>query len=119
MVIQQGDIYWIDTAGTGAGLHPYVVVQNDFFNDSLINTVIVCEITSNTKKARFRGNVLLRAGEANLPRDGVVTVTQINTVDKVWLEERIGTLSRRRLDQVLSGIALVLHPDEPDPHSTS
>lgn len=56
------------------------------------------------------GNVLLEAGEANLPKSCVVNVTQLFTVDKRALEERTGLLSKKRVDQILEGIRLVLEP---------
>ncbi|MCL6641710.1 MAG: type II toxin-antitoxin system PemK/MazF family toxin [Candidatus Bipolaricaulota bacterium] len=116
MVIRQGDIYWVDLgAPTGSApgyRHPCVVVQNDLFNRSRINTVVVCALTSNLKRAKAPGNVLLDPGEANLPKRSVVTVSQILTVDKSQLGERIGRLSAQRVRQILDGIRLVLEPRE-------
>jgi mRNA interferase MazF len=114
MVIRQGDIFWIDLgnpSGSGpAYRHPHLVIQNDVFNVSRINTVIVCSLTSNLQRAKSPGNVLLEIGEANLPKPSVVNVTQIFTVDKQDLIEKIGSLSRDRMTQVLEGIELVLKP---------
>jgi len=116
VVINQGDVFWVDlgepSGSEPAYLHPYLVIQNDIFNSSRINTVVVCELTSNLRRARSPGNVLLDEGEANLPRQSVVNVTQIYTVDKRELIEKIGSLSRRRLAQVLAGIELVIKPRE-------
>ena len=68
-MIRQGDVYWIELAepaGSEPGYrHPHVVIQNDVFNQSRINTVMVCALTSNLKRATVPGNVLLDAGEAN------------------------------------------------------
>ena len=68
MVINQGDIYWLDLGtprGSGPGYRrPYMVVQNNAFNRSGIQSVIVCGITSNINRAQTPGNVLLRKGEA-------------------------------------------------------
>jgi mRNA interferase MazF len=118
MVIRQGDIYWIDLGdpvGSGPGFrHPHVVVQNDVFNQSRINTVIVCALTSNLKRATAPGNVELAAGEGGLSKASVVIVSQVFTVDKNELDEPIGTLSGRRVRQILNGIALVLEPKELD-----
>jgi mRNA interferase MazF len=91
---------------------PYLVVQNDVFNRSRIHTVVVCALTSNLRRARDPGNVLLFPGEADLPKQSVVNVSQIVTVDKEQLRERIGTLSRERLQEVLRGINLLLEPRE-------
>ena len=114
MVINQGDVYWVDLdepSGSGPGYrHPHVVIQNNVFNRSRINTVVVCVLTSNLKRAKAPGNVLLEKGEANLPKQSVVNVSQIFTVDKGDLVERIGTLSRKRVRQILDGVSLILEP---------
>lgn len=116
--IEQGDVFWIDLGeplGSEPGYrHPHVVVQNNLFNHSRINTVVVCALTSNLRRAQSPGNVLLREGEANLPKASVVNVTQIFTVDKRDLDERIGTLSSARVQQILVGIQLVLEPRDID-----
>jgi mRNA interferase MazF len=111
MVINQGDIYWIELEepkGSEPGYsHPHVVIQNNVFNASKINTVIVCVLTSNLKRAQAPGNVLLEKGEGNLPKQSVVLVSQIFTVDKSQLGEFIGTLSEQRVKQILEGIQLM------------
>jgi mRNA interferase MazF len=111
MVINQGDIYWIELdepTGSEPGYsHPHVVVQNNVFNASRINTVIVCALTSNIKRAEAPGNVLLEKGEANLSKQSVVLVSQIFTVDKSQLGEFIGTLPERRVKEIIEGIYLM------------
>jgi len=118
MVARQGDIYWIDlrpAAGSEPGYrHPHVIVQNDLFNQSRIRTVVVCALTSNLKRASAPGNVLLERGEANLPQQSVVNVSQIFTVDRAQLGEYIGAVSSGRVRQILDGIQLVLEPRELD-----
>jgi len=114
MVISQGDVFWINLGtptGSAPGYHhPYVVIQNNVFNHSPLNTVVVCLITTNLRRAQARGNVLLRKGEANLSKDSVVNITQIATVDKNKLVEKIGTLSSQRVRQILDGIRLLTEP---------
>jgi mRNA interferase MazF len=116
MVINQGDIFWIDLdepSGSEPGYrHPHVVVQNNVFNRSRINTVVICALTSNLKRAAAPGNVLLEPSEANLPKQSVVNISQIFTVDKSQLGEKIGTLSSRRVHEILDGIRLLLEPRE-------
>jgi len=111
MVINQGDIFWIELgipSGSSPGYrHPHVVIQNNLFNRSKINTVIVCALTSNLKRAKAPGNVLLSKGEANLKKESVVNISQIITVDKLDLVEKIGTLSPKRVRQILEGIKLL------------
>jgi len=114
MVIRQGEVYWLDLGdpvGSAPGyVHPHVVVQNDVFNRSRIGTVVVCALTSNLRLAEAPGNVLLEPGEASLPKQSVVNVSQIFTVDKSQLVERIGHLSPLHVQQVLEGIQLLLEP---------
>ncbi len=114
MVIRQGDIFWVDL-GTPSGsapgyTHPHLVIQNDLFNQSKINTVVVCALTSNLKRANAPGNVLLSKGEANLKKQSVVNISQIVTVDKADLVEKIGTLSYARVSQIIEGIRLLIEP---------
>lgn len=113
-MIRQGDVYWVglgDPTSSGPGFrHPHVVVQNDLFNRSRLDTVVVCALTSNLSRAEAPGNVLLDEGEANLPKRSVVNVTQLFTVGKDELVERIGSLSSQHLRHVLAGIELVLEP---------
>ena len=117
-MINQGDIFWIDLkepSGSEPGYrHPHVVIQNNLFNRSRINTVIVCPLTSNIKRAIAPGNVLLKKGEANLPKKSVVNISQIFTVNKSDLTEKIGTLSKDRFLQVLQGVRLLTEPREVD-----
>lgn len=116
MVIRQGDVYWIDL-GEPIGsepvyVRPYVVIQNDVLNNARIRTVIVCALTSNLRRAAAIGNVLLEPGEADLPEQSIVNVSQVFTVDKVLLTEKIGRLSLQRVQQILAGLALVTAPQE-------
>ncbi len=114
MVIKQGDIFWVDlgkpSGSEPAYLHPHLIVQNNVFNSSRINTVVTCLLTSNVKRGREPGNVLLDKNEANLPKQSVVNITQIYTLDKSKLGDKIGSLSVKRTEQVLMGIDLLLHP---------
>jgi mRNA interferase MazF len=118
MVINQGDIFWIDFSpprGSEPGYrHPHLVIQNNLFNRSQINTVVVCALTSNMKRAGAPGNVALKKGEANLPKKCVVNISQIFTVNKSDLSEHIGTLSKDRMLQILQGIKLLTEPREVD-----
>ncbi len=114
MVINQGDVFWVDLgrpSGSGPGYrHPHVVVQNNVFNRSAISTVVVCALTSNLQRAGAPGNVPLVKGEANLSRRSVVNVSQMVTVDKSDLVERIGSLSGERVREVIAGIRLLVEP---------
>lgn len=109
MQINRGDVVWIgpdDSRGpVPAYSHPHVVVQDDLFNHSRIETVVVCALTSNLHKAEEPGNVLLEPGEGNLPRQSVVVVSQISSVPKSRLGERLGSLTSSRVEQILAGLA--------------
>ena len=113
-MIRQGDLFWVDLgepSGSGPGLRrPFVVVQNDLFNRSRLATVIMCALTSNLRRAAAPGNVLLAKGEGNLSKDSVVNVTQLFTIDKGELTDRIGRLGNDRVADILRGIRLVLDP---------
>ena len=106
--INRGDVFWIapdDSRGPVPSYsHPHVVVQDDVFNHSRITTVVVCALTSNLHRANEPGNVLLEVGEGNLPEQSVVVVSQISSVDKARLGERIGSLSDARVEQILAGL---------------
>jgi mRNA interferase MazF len=108
MSILRGDLFWLDPDDSRGPAppyaHPHVVVQDDVFNLSRVTTVIVCALTSNLHRASEPGNVLLDAGEGGLPRQSVVVVSQVSSVDKARLGERIGSLSAGRVEQVLDGL---------------
>ena len=116
MIIGQGDIFWVnldEPRGSEPGYrHPHVVIQNNVFNQSRINTIVLCALTSNIKRSASPGNVLLKKGEANLKKDSVVNISQIITVDKTDLAERIGSLSPKRTQQIINGIKLLIESRE-------
>jgi mRNA interferase MazF len=80
------------------------------FNGSTIGAVVVCALTFNMKRAAAPGNVLLKKGEENLKKASVANITQLVTVDKADLIERIGTLSPPRVREIVAGIRLLIEP---------
>ncbi|TAK11635.1 MAG: type II toxin-antitoxin system PemK/MazF family toxin [Anaerolineae bacterium] len=118
MVIQQGDVYWVDLGeprgSEPAYRRPVVVIQNNLFNQSNLRTVVVCALTSNQRYATLPGNVALEEGEANLPKASVANVTQLYTLGQEDLAEWCGKLAARRLAQILRGVYGVLQPREVD-----
>ena len=112
MVIAQGDVCWADLpgpVGSGPGFRrPVLVVQGDSFNRSRVATVVCVPLTSNLKWAEAPGNVPLPARSSGLPRDSVANVSQIVTLDRVLLTERVGRISKKQLDLVFSGLDVVL-----------
>jgi len=120
MIIRQGDIFWVNLGppkGSEPGYrHPHVVIQNDVFNASRINTVAVCALTTNLKRAQAPGNVTLNKGEANLTKKSVVNISQVLTANKSDLIDKIGSLSPIRTKEIIEGIKLLVEP-LPDPRS--
>jgi mRNA interferase MazF len=112
MVISQGDVCWADLpdpVGSGPGFRrPVVVVQGDALNRSRIGTVVCVPLTGNLAWAEAPGNVPLRARTTGLPKDSVANVSQTVALDRAILGERVGRLSRKQLDLLLSGIDVVL-----------
>lgn len=110
--MHRGDIWWADLPdpnGSTVGYRrPVVIVQADAFTRSRIATVIVIAITSNLRLATAPGNVFLAAGESGLPRDSVINVSQIITLDKTILETYLGRVTTKTLEQIDAGIRLVL-----------
>ena len=110
-MIAQGEIWWADLpepSGSEPGFRrPVVVVQGDAFNRSRIETVVCVPLTSTLRWAEAPGNVLLEARITGLPKDSVANVSRIVTLDKASLTERVGRLSRARLELILSGVAVV------------
>ncbi len=112
MVICQGDVFWArlsPPAGSEpAYKRPVVIVQRDSINRSKFRTVVIVPITKQTKHAILPGNVLLKKGEANLPKASLARCTHIMVVDKNRLIEKIGTLSQKRINEITNNIIWVL-----------
>ena len=109
--VHQGEVFWFDfgpaVGSAPAKRCPCVVVQGDVFNRSHIATTVVCLITSNEFRSRSSGNVPLKKGDANLPKDSVVNITQVATVDRSELVERIGELPAATVDAIRDGLQLL------------
>jgi mRNA interferase MazF len=114
MVISQGDVFWLnldEPTGSKPGYRrPFVVIQNDAFNKSKIATVVVCAITSNMKLASAPGNVQLGKGEGNLSKPSVVNISQVLTIDKDDVQEKIGQLSKKRVEEIVMGFEYLIRP---------
>jgi mRNA interferase MazF len=111
MVIEKGQIYWVDFGAARehepAYRRPAVVVQSDRFNRSAIGSVMMAPITSNLALAKAPGNVLLSARTSGLPRDSVVVVSQTVAIDKRRLEQLIAAVDANTLFLIDNGIRLL------------
>ena len=111
-MITQGEIWWADLGepiGSAPGYRrPVVMVQSDALNRSRIATAVCVPLTSNLKWGAAPGNVLVKAGATGLDRDSVANVSALVAIDRNQLTERVGRLSGRQLEAVLSGIDIIL-----------
>lgn len=111
-MIQQGEIWWAELPeprGSEPGFRrPVVVVQGDAFNRSRINTILCVTISSNLRLTDAPGNVLLPVSVSRLPKESVANVSQVITLDRKFLTERVGRLPSGLLQAILDGILLVL-----------
>ena len=110
--MHRGEIWWAslpEPSGSGPGFRrPLLIVSANSFNDSRISTVVAAVITSNLRLADAPGNVRIPAKGTGLAKTSVVNVSQIITVDKSFLTERVGRLNPRQLTEVNDGLRLVL-----------
>ncbi len=110
--MRRGEIWWgslPEPTGSGPGFRrPLLIVSANSFNDSGISTVVAAVITSNLRLADAPGNVRLPIKGTGLTKTSVANVSQIITVDKTFLTERIGRLNPRLLAEVDDGLRLVL-----------
>jgi len=110
--MKRGELWWAslqEPTGSEPGYRrPIAIIQSDDFTASRIDTIIGAVVTSNTRLAFAPGNIFLRRREAGLPRDSVINVSQLLTLNKAALTERIGRLSSRRLQELEAGLRLAL-----------
>jgi mRNA interferase MazF len=110
--MERGEIWWAslpEPTGSAPGFRrPVLVVQSDFFNVSQIQTVIVAAISSNLNLVAAPGNVFLPAAKSGLPKDSVINVSQVITVNKFLLTEKVSQLSPAQMNEVELGLRLVL-----------
>jgi mRNA interferase MazF len=112
VVIQRGDVWWASLPvpqGSSPGFtHPLVVIQANDFNQSRINTIIGVVITSNLLLAEAPGNVFLEKTISRLPKDSVVNISQLVTIDKSYLRKKVSHLPKGVLAEISEGLKLVL-----------
>ena len=112
MVIERGEIWWAELqepAGSGPGYRrPLLIVQSNDFNKSRISTIVALALTSNLKLADAPGNVMLPKNMTGLPKDSVANVSQIITIDKHFLSDRLKRLPAIVMRRIDAGMRLVL-----------
>jgi mRNA interferase MazF len=114
--VRQGDVYFVHLDApceSEPGFpHYLLVVQSNDLNESDINTVVVCCLTTTLSRARSPGNVLLAPGEGGMPEQSVVNVSQMLTVNKSRLTDRRAVLDHVRMREVVAGIRLLLEGEQ-------
>jgi mRNA interferase MazF len=110
--MKRGEIWWAslpEPTGSGPGLRrPVLVVQSNPFNESRIATVVVAVVTSNMALAEAPGNVRLNKSESGLPKPSVVNVSQLLTIDRSLLTERVRSLPSSITQKINEGLRLIL-----------
>lgn len=110
--MKRGEIWWAslgEPSGSEPGYRrPVLIIQSDAFNQSRISTVLTAVITSNVALALAPGNVLIKPRASGLPKDSVINISQLITVDKRFLTERVKALDLAVVEQVDEGLRLVL-----------
>lgn len=109
----RGEIWWAnlpDPIGSEPGYRrPVLVIQDDTFTQSRISTVIVVIVTSNIQLAAAPGNVLIPHEASGLPKDSVANISQILTIDKTFLAQRVGALPDDLQAEVDEGLRTILY----------
>ena len=112
MVVQRGEVWWADLdepSGSEPGFRrPVVVVQADAFNRSRIQTVICVALTSNLRLGDAPGNVVIAKRDSGLPKDSVANVSQVVTIDRGALAQRVRKLPDSMRERIDRGLRLVL-----------
>ena len=111
-MVNRGEIWWADfgppRGSAPAYDRPCLVVQSNAFNRSNVQTVLIVPLTSNLRLGQAQGNVVLTARATGLPKDSVVNVSQLTSIDKSFLREPCGKIDGHSMQKVEDGIRKVL-----------
>jgi len=111
VAVARGEIWWADLSepvGSEPGYRrPVIIVQGDPLNRSRIATVVIVPLTSNLQWADAPGNVLLSSELTGLDKDSVANVSQVLTIDRRTLTERVSKLPEGKMDLVYAGLDVV------------
>ena len=110
--MMRGELWWVDLGlpygSEPAYKRPVLIIQNDFFNNSKINTTVIVPLTTNSLYAEAPGNVFLYKDESRLSKDSVIVISQIKVIDKRRLIERISKINSAIMDEVENNVMFVL-----------
>ena len=108
----RGELWWVDLGlpygSEPAYRRPVLIIQNDFFNKSRINTTVIVPLTTNNLYAEAPGNVLLYKDESKLTKDSVIMISQIKVIDKRRLIEKISKVNNTIMGEVENNLMFVL-----------
>jgi mRNA interferase MazF len=110
----RGEIWWVDLGipfSEPGFIRPVLIVQNDSFNESNINTIVVVPLTTNLNLSKAPGNVMLSRKDSNLSKDSIVNVSQIVTLDRERFISKASELKAKNMNKIEDGIRLVLSLD--------
>jgi mRNA interferase MazF len=108
----RGEVWWVDYGipyGSEPGYRrPVIILQNDFFNNSKMNTTVVIPISSNLLLADVPGNIYIEKKDLKLGKDSVILVSQIGVIDKERLVEKISKINRDIMEKIENNIMFIL-----------
>ena len=114
--MKRGEIWWVNLPAPRDSepgyKRPVVIIQADSFNHSKIKTVICSVLTSNLKLLKAPGNILLAEKSTGLSKDSVLNISQIITIDKSFLDSKVGELTRKQLIKLENGLKLIFSISE-------
>ena len=110
--MMRGELWWVDLGlpygSEPAYRRPVLIIQNDFFNNSRINTTVIVPLTTNELYAEAPGNVLLYKDESKLTKDSVIMISQIKVIDKRRLIGKISKVNNSIMEEVENNLMFVL-----------
>jgi mRNA interferase MazF len=114
-MVNRGEIWWTELSEPKKSepgyKRPLVIIQSNSYNRSNINTAICAVITSNLKLAEAPGNILLNPKTSGLPKTSVINISQIITIDKSFLIEKVGELTNKQINRLENSLKLILSLD--------
>ena len=110
--MMRGELWWVDLGipyGSESGFkRPVLIIQNDFFNNSKINTVIVIPLTTNLLYADAPGNIFIDKDDVKLSKDSVIVISQIRVIDRKRLVEKISKIKKSVIEEVENSLLFAL-----------